>query len=157
GLLLSSTSRCRSRAHAKWVRRIGAFGAVKKTEGGANPFRRAWALTIPTVALSPSRSSRFASKVTLRRTMHVEPGRTLSDEALLRAYRDGDDSALSALLDRHAPGVHRFSRKMCGDAEDASDVLQETLLAAARGARDFRGGSSLSTWLYAIARSFCIK
>jgi RNA polymerase sigma-70 factor (ECF subfamily) len=27
----------------------------------------------------------------------------------------------------------------------------------ARGVRDFRGTSSISTWLYAIARSFCIK
>jgi RNA polymerase sigma-70 factor (ECF subfamily) len=27
----------------------------------------------------------------------------------------------------------------------------------ARGVRDFRGASSLSTWLYTIARSFCIK
>ena len=34
---------------------------------------------------------------------------------------------------------------------------QETLLAAARTVKDFRGASSPSTWLYAIARSFCIK
>jgi RNA polymerase sigma-70 factor (ECF subfamily) len=47
--------------------------------------------------------------------------------------------------------------KMCGDSEDAEDVLQETLLAMARGVRDFRGASSISTWLYTIARSFCIK
>jgi RNA polymerase sigma-70 factor (ECF subfamily) len=46
---------------------------------------------------------------------------------------------------------------MCRDPEDAKDVLQETLLAAARGLREFRGGSSLSTWLYTVARSFCIK
>jgi RNA polymerase sigma-70 factor (ECF subfamily) len=36
-------------------------------------------------------------------------------------------------------------------------VLQDTLLAVARGVRAFRGESSLSTWLYTIARSFCIK
>jgi RNA polymerase sigma-70 factor (ECF subfamily) len=47
--------------------------------------------------------------------------------------------------------------KMCRDSEDAKDVLQETLLAMARGVRDFRGASSISTWLYTIARSFCIK
>src|SRR6187455_3205337 len=47
--------------------------------------------------------------------------------------------------------------KMCRDPEDAADVLQDTLLAMARGVRDFRGASSLSTWLYTIARSFCIK
>lgn len=47
--------------------------------------------------------------------------------------------------------------RMCRDPEDAKDVLQDTLLAMARGVRDFRGASSLSTWLYTIARSFCIR
>jgi RNA polymerase sigma-70 factor, ECF subfamily len=37
------------------------------------------------------------------------------------------------------------------------DVLQDTMLAMVRGVHDFRGASSVSTWLYAIARSFCIK
>lgn len=46
---------------------------------------------------------------------------------------------------------------MCGDSEDAKDVLQDTLLAASRTVADFRGDSSVSTWLYTIARSFCIK
>jgi RNA polymerase sigma-70 factor (ECF subfamily) len=36
-------------------------------------------------------------------------------------------------------------------------VAQETLLAAARGVSRFREASSPSTWLYTIARSFCIK
>jgi len=31
------------------------------------------------------------------------------------------------------------------------------LFVMARGLRDFRGSSSLSTWLYKVARSFCIK
>jgi RNA polymerase sigma-70 factor (ECF subfamily) len=80
-----------------------------------------------------------------------------SDEGLLAAARDGDRSALEALLRRHQDRVYRFGMKMCRDPEDAKDVLQETLLAMARGVRDFRGASSLSTWLYTIARSFCIK
>ena len=80
-----------------------------------------------------------------------------SDKELLAALRAGDDAALGALLERHAPGIYRFGVKMCRDPEDAKDVLQETLLAAARGIREFRGASSLSTWLYTVARSFCIK
>jgi RNA polymerase sigma-70 factor (ECF subfamily) len=47
--------------------------------------------------------------------------------------------------------------KMCRDPEDAKDVLQDTLLALARSIGDFRGASSISTWLYTVARSFCIK
>jgi RNA polymerase sigma-70 factor (ECF subfamily) len=80
-----------------------------------------------------------------------------ADEELLAAIRAGDDAALDVLLARHAPSIYRFGVKMCRDAEDAKDVLQETLLAAARSVREFRGASSLSTWLYSVARSFCIK
>jgi RNA polymerase sigma-70 factor, ECF subfamily len=80
-----------------------------------------------------------------------------SDEALLAAARAGDRDALERLLERHAPKVLRFGKKMCRDDEDAREVLQDTLLAAARGVRSFRGASSVSTWLYTIARRFCVK
>jgi RNA polymerase sigma-70 factor (ECF subfamily) len=79
------------------------------------------------------------------------------DTHLLDAARAGDRVALERLLERHQGQVFRFGLKMCGSEDDAKDVLQETLIAAARTLRDFRGGSSLSTWLYSIARSFCIK
>jgi RNA polymerase sigma-70 factor (ECF subfamily) len=46
---------------------------------------------------------------------------------------------------------------MCRHDQDAQDVVQDTLLAAARSLRDFRAAASVSTWLYAITRSFCIK
>ncbi|HEX2657767.1 MAG TPA: sigma-70 family RNA polymerase sigma factor, partial [Polyangia bacterium] len=87
----------------------------------------------------------------------VEPSPSPSDDQLLTAARAGDRQALEALLERHQAQAYRFGMKMCRDPEDAKDVLQETLLAMARGIRDFRGASSLSTWLYTIARSFCIK
>jgi RNA polymerase sigma-70 factor (ECF subfamily) len=79
------------------------------------------------------------------------------DDELLAAARDGDKGALEELLARHEARIYRFGMKMCRDPEDAKDVLQETLLAMARGVRNFRGVSSISTWLYTIARSFCIK
>jgi RNA polymerase sigma-70 factor (ECF subfamily) len=87
----------------------------------------------------------------------TEPEKSLSDESLLAAARRGDRPALERLLERHQAEAYRFGMRMCRDPEDAKDVLQDTLLAMARGIRDFRGASSLSTWLYTIARSFCIK
>lgn len=80
-----------------------------------------------------------------------------TDDALVAAARSGDDQAVTKLLERHAPAVYRFGAQMCRDPEDAKDVMQDTLLAAARGLREFRGGAALSTWLFTIARSFCIK
>ncbi len=82
---------------------------------------------------------------------------TAREEELLDRARAGDRAALSKLLERHEPRILRFGRKMCGDPEDAKDVLQETLIAMARSVGDFRGSSSMTTWAYTIARSFCIK
>lgn len=79
------------------------------------------------------------------------------DADLLRAARGGDRRALEALLARHQGRVYRFSMRMCRNPADADDVLQETLLALARSVRDLRDGAALSTWLYSVARSHCIK
>jgi len=79
------------------------------------------------------------------------------DQLLLDRARAGQSEALEQLLARHQAQVFRFGMKMCRDPEDAKDVLQDTLLSVARNVRDFRAGSSLSTWLYTIARSFCVK
>jgi RNA polymerase sigma-70 factor, ECF subfamily len=53
--------------------------------------------------------------------------------------------------------VFRFGVRMCGNPEDGGDVAQETLLAMARSLERFRGDAELSTWLYTIARRFCVK
>ena len=82
-----------------------------------------------------------------------EPG----ERELLERARAGDREVLELLLSKYEPRVYRFGMKLCRDPEDAKDVVQETLLAMARSVRDFRGASSVSTWLYSIARSFCIK
>lgn len=81
-----------------------------------------------------------------------------ADHELVAAAKQGDRVALESLIARHQDRVFGFGMKMCGgDPEDAKEVLQETLLAMSRTLRDFRGDSSVSTWLYTIARSFCIK
>src|SRR5262252_809509 len=80
-----------------------------------------------------------------------------TDEELLDAAREGNEEALEVLLARHEQRVFRFGLRMCGNEEDARDVLQETLLAAFRGVRQFRGDAQLSTWLFQVARSFCTK
>jgi RNA polymerase sigma-70 factor (ECF subfamily) len=81
----------------------------------------------------------------------------MTRDPLLDAARRGDADALDALLADVQPRVYRFSLQMCGRPEDAQDVLQETLFAAARTLPAFRGESSVSTWLYTIARRFCMK
>ena len=79
------------------------------------------------------------------------------DLELLQAAKAGDRAALDELLARHEQQIYRFGLRMCGNEHDARDILQETLTAAFRSLGDYRGEGALSTWLYQIARSFCIK
>jgi RNA polymerase sigma-70 factor (ECF subfamily) len=83
--------------------------------------------------------------------------KTGKDDELLAAARGGDTAALEALLVRYQPHLYRFGLRMCGNAEDAGDIAQESLISMARSLRDFRGDSSVSSWLYTIARRFCLK
>jgi RNA polymerase sigma-70 factor (ECF subfamily) len=76
------------------------------------------------------------------------------DEAeLLEAAREGDRNALDELLRRHRPRLLAICQRMCRDPEEASEVLQDTLLGIAANIRRFRGDSSLVTWAYTIART----
>lgn len=80
-----------------------------------------------------------------------------TDAELVARVKQGDGKAMDQLLARHENKIYRFGLRMCGNEDDARDVLQETLLAAFKNLGDFRGDSQLSTWLYQVARSFCIK
>jgi RNA polymerase sigma-70 factor (ECF subfamily) len=72
---------------------------------------------------------------------------------LLAAAAAGDHEALHWLLDEVAPTVYGFVyARVGGDEAAAEDVLQETLMEAVKGAANFRGEASASTWMCAIAR-----
>ena len=51
----------------------------------------------------------------------------------------------------------RFALRLVGDPDEASDVAQETFIRAYERIADFRGGSSLYTWLYRIAYNQAIS
>ncbi|XXF79400.1 sigma-70 family RNA polymerase sigma factor [Myxococcaceae bacterium GXIMD 01537] len=80
-----------------------------------------------------------------------------SDTHLLKAARQGDARAMDELLAKHEPHVYRFGLRLCGSEQDARDVLQQTLMTAFEGLHQFRGEAALSTWLFQVARSYCIK
>lgn len=80
-----------------------------------------------------------------------------TEAALLEAARAGDRTAVEVLLERYQARIYRFGLRLCGDPSDAEDVVQETMLAMAKALPSFRGEASLSTWLYSIARSHCVR
>jgi RNA polymerase sigma-70 factor (ECF subfamily) len=61
-----------------------------------------------------------------------------------------DQSDFEPLVE-HYPRIRRAALVLSnGNAWDADDLAQETMLQAARGYRGFAGGSQLHTWLYSI-------
>jgi RNA polymerase sigma-70 factor (ECF subfamily) len=80
-----------------------------------------------------------------------------NDAELIAKARAGDETALALLVETYAPRVLRFGQKLCGDATDADDVMQQTLLSVVDHIGEFRGDSHFASWLFSIARSHCIK
>jgi RNA polymerase sigma-70 factor (ECF subfamily) len=65
---------------------------------------------------------------------------------------DGDERAFRELYQRYTPRLYRLIINLLDNCEqEAEDVLQETWLRAAAALGTFRWGSSLPTWLSAIA------
>lgn len=84
-----------------------------------------------------------------------DPGqaREASEAELLAALAAGDRTAAERLVERTYRGVYSFLRRLCGDAELAADLTQETYRRAWESLGGFHGRSLFSTWLCRIAHN----
>ena len=55
-------------------------------------------------------------------------------------------------LEKHRPVLLKFAMLQLRNQAQAEDAVQETLMAAIRGAKDFAGRSSVRTWLVGILK-----
>jgi RNA polymerase sigma-70 factor (TIGR02960 family) len=74
----------------------------------------------------------------------------VTEQTLARA-RAGDEDAFRELTDPYRRELQLHIYRIVGSAQDAEDLLQETLLAAWRGLERFEGRASVRAWLYRIA------
>src|SRR5919107_4151785 len=69
-----------------------------------------------------------------------------------------EESAFTALVERHRAELQVHCYRMLGSFEDSEDLVQETFLRAWRGRASFspRASSSFRAWLYRIATNACL-
>jgi RNA polymerase sigma-70 factor (TIGR02960 family) len=79
----------------------------------------------------------------------------VTEQALARA-RAGDEDAFRKLTDPYRRELQLHCYRIVGSAQDAEDLLQETLLAAWRGLEQFEGRASVRAWLHRIATNRCL-
>jgi RNA polymerase sigma-70 factor (ECF subfamily) len=75
---------------------------------------------------------------------------------VLRLAAGGDDEALAVLVRAYHDRVYRFGLRVCHDAFDAEDAVQEAFLQLARRPDVTRDPSALS-WLMSVVRNACLR
>jgi RNA polymerase sigma-70 factor (ECF subfamily) len=76
-------------------------------------------------------------------------------EDLMVRYQQADETAARALVEQLSPQLYRFFAAQLGNADDASDMLQDAWLRIHRVRHTYRPGELLLPWIYAIAR--CVR
>ena len=74
-----------------------------------------------------------------------------TDGQLVRAACAGQAAAVSALIDRHWPTVHKLLARAIGNWTEAEDLAQETMLQAVTRLSELREPERFRPWLYTIA------
>jgi RNA polymerase sigma-70 factor (ECF subfamily) len=84
------------------------------------------------------------------------PSTAQEDLALAEALIAGRPEAFEPFVRRFAPLIMNFGRRMCGQRDDAEEVLQETLLTAYQSIKDLRQPAALTAWVYRVAANACL-
>ena len=80
----------------------------------------------------------------------AEFGADSDDLRLVELLRQGVEGAYEELLARFQQQVYTLSLRLLNDSSEAADVVQEVFLKVFRNISNFRGQSTLKTWIYRI-------
>lgn len=85
--------------------------------------------------------------------MNVEP---TADEALMLAYKAGDNRAFEELIARHKKGIYNFLYRFLRQDQNVEEAFQEVFVRVIRASDSYTPTAKFTTWLYTIARNYCI-
>ena len=77
------------------------------------------------------------------------------DRGSPQSDRPAADQAITALFEEEGGRLFSIARNLCGNRQQAEDLVQETFLQAYRKWDTFEGRSRPTTWLYTIASRLC--
>jgi RNA polymerase sigma-70 factor (ECF subfamily) len=77
------------------------------------------------------------------------------ERQLVDAARGGDQRAFEALVLKYQDRIYRLIQRMVSGSDGVDDLAQEVFIRAYRSIGEFKGESSLYTWLYKIALNLC--
>jgi len=75
---------------------------------------------------------------------------------LLQKIQDGDPRAFDEFVNLYGDRIYGFGLRMCGEREDARDVVQETLIKAFESLKTLKEPKALKSWLYRVASNACL-
>src|SRR4249920_2417237 len=73
-----------------------------------------------------------------------------ADWALVQQCASGDEAACTTVVTDHQRMVYQLALHLLGDPQEALDLSQEVFLRVFRTLHQFRGQSTLRTWIYRI-------
>ena len=80
-----------------------------------------------------------------------------NDFDLIQAINSGQTEKFQNLVKRYEQKLYNFSLRMCRNASDAEDMIQDTFLNVFKYLKNFRHETKFKNWLYKVAASTCIK
>ena len=80
-----------------------------------------------------------------------------TDHDLHEKAKSGDGKAFGRIVERHTGIVYAAVRSVLGGRSDIDDAVQEAFIRIYQGLPSFSGRSSLSTWIWSVARNHAIN
>jgi len=79
-----------------------------------------------------------------------------NESAIIDQAKQGDQHAITKLVDAYAPIIFRFAFNVCRNRDKAEHTTQETFISILRKLHQFDSRSKFSTWLYSIVSNHCL-